>query len=53
MDFDRSTIERNMIDLNVNDGVFLQRGENMIEDSLPGPAVGARINRMSIAEYFR
>ena len=53
MDFDCGTVERNMIDLNVDDVVSLQCDEHMIEDALLGPAVGACINRMPIAEFFR
>ena len=53
MHFDRRAIERNMIDLNVDDVIFLHRSKHMIEDTVLGPAVGARINRMPIAEFFR
>ena len=41
-----------MIDLNVDDVVSLQCDEHMIEDALLGPAVGACINRVPIAEFF-
>jgi hypothetical protein len=53
MDFDRGTIERNMIDLNVNDVVFLQCSEHMIQDTFLGPSVSAGVNRMPIAEFLR
>jgi hypothetical protein len=53
MDFDRGTIERNMIDLNVNDVMFLQCGENMIQDTFLGPSISAGVNRMPIAKLFR
>jgi len=52
MHFDSGAIERNMIDLNVDDVVFLQCGENMIQDTLLGPAVGTRVNRVPVAEFF-
>ena len=41
-----------MIDLNVDDVAFLQCGENMIQDTLLGPAVGARVNRVPVAEFL-
>ena len=52
MDFDSGTIERNMIYLDVNDVVFLQPGEDMIQDTPFGPTVSARINRVPIAEFL-
>jgi len=53
MDFDSGTIERNMIDLNVNDVVFLQPCEDMIQDTPLGPTVSARINRVPITKFSR
>ena len=53
MDFDSGAIERNMIDLNVNDVVFLQPGEDMIQDTPFGPTVSARINRVPITKFSR
>jgi hypothetical protein len=52
MDFDSGTIERNMIDLNVNDVVFLQPGEDVIQDTSFGPTVCARINRVPITKFL-
>jgi len=52
MHFDGGAIERNMIDLNVDDVVFLQCREDMIQDTLLGPAVGAGVNRVPVAELF-
>lgn len=42
-----------MTHLDINDVVFLQRGEHMIKDTVLGPAVGAGVNRVPIAEFFR
>jgi len=42
-----------MIDLNVNDVIFLQCGKNMIQDTFLGPSVSASVNRVPIAEFFR
>ena len=50
MDFDSGTIERNMIDLNVNGVVFLQSGEDLLQDTPFGPTVSARINRVPITK---
>jgi len=50
--FDGGAIERNMIDLNVDDIAFLQCGEDIIQDTLLGPAVGTRVNRVPVAEFF-
>ena len=52
MHFDSGAIERNMIDLNVDDVVFLQCREDMIQDTLLGPAVGTGVNRERVAELF-
>ena len=52
MHFDRGTIEREMIDLNVNNVVFLQCGKNMIQKTFLGLSVSAGINRMPIAKSF-
>ena len=52
MNYDSRTIERNMVDLNVNDAAFLQRGEYIIQDALLGTAVGACINRVPITELL-
>jgi len=50
--FNSGAIERNMIDLNVDDVVFLQCGEYMIQDTLLGSAVGTRVNRVPVAKLF-
>lgn len=42
-----------MIDLNVNDVVILQPGEDLIQDTSFGPTVSARINRVPITKLFR
>ena len=53
MDFDSGTIERNMIDLNVNGVVFLQSREDMIQDTPFGPTVSERITRVPITKFSR
>jgi hypothetical protein len=52
MDFDSRTIERNLVDLDVNDVVFLQCREDMIHDALLDPAIGTCINRTPVAEFL-
>lgn len=42
-----------MIDLDVNGVVFLQPGKDPIQDTLLGPTIGARINRMPITKFPR
>jgi hypothetical protein len=39
-----------MIDLNVDDVVVLQCGEDMIQNTLLGPAVGACVDRVPVAK---
>ena len=53
MDFDSRTVERHMIDLNVNNVVFLHCSEHMIEYTVLRPPVGAGIDRVPIAEFLR
>jgi hypothetical protein len=43
MHFDSRAVERYMIDLNVDDIVLLQRGEDIVEYALFGPAVRAGV----------
>ena len=52
MHFDSGAIERNMIDLNVDDVVFLQCSEDMIQNTLLGPAVDTPVNPVPVAELF-
>jgi hypothetical protein len=52
MHFDGGAIERNMIDLDVNDVVFLRCREDMTHDALLDPAIGTCINRMPVAEFL-
>jgi hypothetical protein len=42
-----------MIDLNVDDVVPLQSSEDIIQDTLLGPAVGTCVNRVPVAKFLR
>jgi hypothetical protein len=50
--FDSGAIKRNVIHLDVDDVVFLQCGEDLIQDTLLAPAVGTGVNRERVAELF-
>lgn len=53
MDLYRSGIDRDMINLNVDDIIFLEGQEYVIKNALFGPAVCAHVNTMPSPEPFR
>jgi hypothetical protein len=50
MHFDSRAVERYMVDLNVDDIVFLQRSEDIVEYALFGPTVRGGVYGMPISE---
>lgn len=53
MDFDYRTIQRHVIHFQLYQFVLLEREKNPIQDTIPGPMIGARINTVPIAEFHR
>lgn len=53
MDFDYRTIQRHVTHFQLYQLVLLKREENPIQDAIPGPTVGARVNAVPIAEFHR
>jgi len=53
MDFNGSRVEKNMINLNVDDIALLKSKKHLVQDALFCPSISAHVNTVPAAKFFR